>query len=133
MRVLNELIGKITRSTFPLLLLGQTGSGKEVDTRALHSQGLRREKVLVPVDCSALTPTRVKSEPFGHIGPLDRNELVSLVEIERRAVSHALRETGGDKHAAARVLGIGKSTFYGKLKGCTTPPVPKDQEAREGH
>jgi DNA-binding NtrC family response regulator len=133
MRLLNELTGKISRSNSPVFLSGETGTGKEVVARAIPSQEVRREKVLVPVDCLALTPTLVESQLFGHIGPPDRNELVPLAEIELRGVLHALRETGGDKHAAARLLGIGKSTFYRKLKGYTTPPLPKDQEPREGH
>ena len=310
MRLLNELIGKVSQSNSPVLLLGETGTGKEVVARAIHGTGLRREKVLVPVDCSALTPTLVESELFGHlkgaftgadrakrgllqtanggtifldeigelsvclqakllralqekeirpvgsteripidvrviaathrdleaavrggtfrqdlyfrlnviqlrlpplrerkidipllvayflekfsepvqpvraiadnalrrllaydwpgnvrelenaiecavalgsdpvltiddlasvprvasaISPPDRNELVPLAEIERRAVLHALRETGGDKCAAALVLGIGKTTLYRKLKGYTTPPLLIDQEPREGY
>jgi transcriptional regulator with GAF, ATPase, and Fis domain len=35
--------------------------------RAIHFSGLRREKTLVPVVCSALTPTLVESELFGHV------------------------------------------------------------------
>jgi len=45
-----------------------------------------------------------------------RDELLPLGELERRAVYRALRETGGDKLAAARLLGIGKTTLYRKLK-----------------
>jgi len=67
MHVLNELIAKVSRSTFPVLLIGDTGTGKELVARAIHFRGLRREKALVPVDCSALTPTLVESELFGHI------------------------------------------------------------------
>lgn len=44
------------------------------------------------------------------------SELLPLGEIERRAIFQALRETGGDKLIAARLLGIGKSTLYRKLK-----------------
>jgi transcriptional regulator of acetoin/glycerol metabolism len=39
-----------------------------------------------------------------------------LEEYEKRALLHALYETDGDKQAAARLIGIGKSTFYRKLK-----------------
>jgi two-component system response regulator HydG len=46
----------------------------------------------------------------------DTDEVVPLEELERRAIVHALRETGGDKLAAARLLGIGKTTLYRKLK-----------------
>jgi two-component system response regulator HydG len=44
----------------------------------------------------------------------------------RRALLHALRETGGDKLAAARLLGIGKTTLYRRLKEYTTAPKPMD-------
>ncbi|MCL6482123.1 MAG: hypothetical protein K6U02_10390 [Firmicutes bacterium] len=44
------------------------------------------------------------------------DELLPLEELERRAIFRALRETGGDKLAAARLLGIGKTTLYRKLK-----------------
>ena len=69
------------------------------------------------------------SGPILHVGDLPSNlqytsaerlpendELVPLEELERRAIFRALRETGGDKLAAARLLGIGKTTLYRKLK-----------------
>src|ERR1700724_2522792 len=46
----------------------------------------------------------------------ERNELVPLEELERRAILHTLRQTAGDKLAAARILGMGKTTLYRKLK-----------------
>lgn len=46
----------------------------------------------------------------------DGNELVPVTEIARRTVLHALRETRGDKLAAARLLGIGRTTLYRKLR-----------------
>jgi len=69
------------------------------------------------------------SGPILHVGDLpsnlqyaqteryaEQNELVPLEELERRAIFQALRETSGDKLAAARLLGIGKTTLYRKLK-----------------
>jgi DNA-binding NtrC family response regulator len=69
------------------------------------------------------------SGPILHVGDLPSNlqygtperlpqsgDLVPLEEMERRAIFRALREAGGDKLAAARVLGIGKTTLYRKLK-----------------
>jgi len=44
------------------------------------------------------------------------DELLPLEELERRAILRALRESSGDKLAAARLLGIGKTTLYRKLK-----------------
>ena len=69
------------------------------------------------------------SGPILHVGDLpsglhyavgDRmpqaDEVMPLEELERRAILRALREAGGDKLAAARLLGIGKTTLYRKLK-----------------
>jgi DNA-binding NtrC family response regulator len=69
------------------------------------------------------------SGPILHVGDLPSNlqhasgehlpqndELMPLEELERRAILRALREAGGDKLAAARLLGIGKTTLYRKLK-----------------
>jgi two-component system response regulator HydG len=69
------------------------------------------------------------SGPIVHVGDLpsslqystserapDRNEILPLEELERRAILKTLRETSGDKLAAARMLGIGKTTLYRKLK-----------------
>jgi two-component system response regulator HydG len=46
----------------------------------------------------------------------ESDEILPLEELERRAILRALRESGGDKLAAARLLGIGKTTLYRKLK-----------------
>jgi DNA-binding NtrC family response regulator len=69
------------------------------------------------------------SGPILHVGDLPFNlqhsngertlysdELLPLDELERRAILRAMRESGGDKLAAARLLGIGKTTLYRKLK-----------------
>jgi len=47
---------------------------------------------------------------------LESNELTTIDEMIRRAILRALHETNGDKLAAARLLGIGKTTLYRKLK-----------------
>ena len=46
----------------------------------------------------------------------ESDEILPLEELERRAILRTLRETGGDKLSAARLLGIGKTTLYRKLK-----------------
>jgi len=45
-----------------------------------------------------------------------KEELLPLEELERRAILSTLRQTGGDKQATARALGVGKTTLYRKLK-----------------
>ena len=51
-----------------------------------------------------------------------KDELLPLDELERRAILRTLRETNGDKVAAARMLGIGKTTLYRKLKQYRVEP-----------
>lgn len=67
MRQLYELIEKVSNGTSPILLEGETGTGKELVARGIHFNGPRHDKAFVPVDCSGLTPTLVESELFGHV------------------------------------------------------------------
>jgi DNA-binding NtrC family response regulator len=77
------------------------------------------------------------SGPVLHLGDLPSNlqyatpekvseadELQPLEILERRAIFRALQETAGDKLAAARLLGIGKTTLYRKLKQYESGPTP---------
>jgi two-component system response regulator HydG len=60
----------------------------------------------------------------------EKDELLPLDELERRAILRMLRETSGDKLAAARLLGIGKTTLYRKLKQYHMEhPSPEEREA----
>jgi len=57
---------EVANTECTVLLLGETGTGKELFARALHARGPRRASPLVTVNCGALPPTLIESELFGH-------------------------------------------------------------------
>jgi transcriptional regulator with GAF, ATPase, and Fis domain len=59
-------IRKVAPTTTTVLVQGETGTGKELVSRALHELGSRRQGPFVRVNCAALTPSLVESELFGH-------------------------------------------------------------------
>ncbi len=65
----NKMLGLIARvgpSSASVLLLGESGSGKELAARALHETSHRANKPLVALECSGLTESLFESELFGH-------------------------------------------------------------------
>jgi DNA-binding NtrC family response regulator len=57
---------KLSRGVIPVLLQGETGSGKEVIARFIHQGGPRRDQPLVCMNCAAIPPQLVESTLFGH-------------------------------------------------------------------
>jgi DNA-binding NtrC family response regulator len=66
MRRLYPLCARLAASAVPLIIEGETGTGKEVLAESLHAEGPRREGPFVVFDCTAVTPSLVEAELFGH-------------------------------------------------------------------
>lgn len=59
-------VRQVARADVPVLVLGETGSGKEVVARALHAQSRRANAPILRVNCGAIPPELIDSELFGH-------------------------------------------------------------------
>jgi Nif-specific regulatory protein len=60
-------VGQVANSRATVLLLGETGTGKEMIAKAIHYNSPRKDKPFVRVNCGALTGTLLESELFGHV------------------------------------------------------------------
>ncbi len=67
MKQLFGILEKVAPTDSTVLLLGETGTGKEVLARAIHHKSKRATRPFVVVDCGAVAPTLIESELFGHV------------------------------------------------------------------
>ncbi|MFA6146918.1 MAG: sigma 54-interacting transcriptional regulator [bacterium] len=66
MRNLVATIRRVAASDVPVLIEGETGSGKELVARGIHDASARRDRMFIVVNCGAISPSLIESELFGH-------------------------------------------------------------------
>jgi DNA-binding NtrC family response regulator/tetratricopeptide (TPR) repeat protein len=65
-RTLREAVARASRAPFPVLIEGESGSGKELVARAIHRLGSRRDRRFCALNCAALSDDLIEAELFGH-------------------------------------------------------------------
>ena len=125
------LLTRFARFDIPVLIEGETGTGKELAARSIHYQSARRDRPFIPVNCGALPDSLIENELFGHErgaytdarqagvglialaqgGTLFLDEVDSLsgraqVALLRFMQDHRYRPVGGahDRQADVRIL-----------------------------
>src|SRR6202051_2672340 len=66
MKAVRLAIRQVAKTDSTVLILGETGTGKELVARAIHQLSARRDALLVAVNCVAFAPGVIASELFGH-------------------------------------------------------------------
>ena len=84
-----ERVELVARSDVPVLLFGETGSGKEVVARAIHTRSERASGPFLRVNCGAIPPELVDSELFGH----ERGSFTGAVSMRKGWFERADRGT----------------------------------------
>lgn len=136
-------IGRYAKTEFPILLLGPSGTGKDVLAQQIHMHSSRAHCEFVSVNCSALTETLIESELFGHVkgsftgaindrkgafesargGTLFLDEIGDLplslqAKILRALENNEIRPVGSDKNITTnvRIIAATHQNLHEKIK-----------------
>ena len=102
LRQVLELVETVASSDSTVLLLGETGTGKELIARAIHDHSRRKNRTFVKLNCAAIPTGLLESELFGH-------------EKERSRAPSARRSGGWNWRIKARCFSTRSATFRWKF------------------
>ncbi len=85
MRDVYTQIGQIADSDYPVLILGETGTGKELVAQALHNFSSRKDKPFVALNVTAISESLLESELFGH----EKGAFTGADKVRKGMIEHA--------------------------------------------
>ncbi len=66
MKKVFDTVSRVAATNSNVLVIGKSGTGKELIAKAIHYNGLRKDKIFLPVNCGAISENLIESELFGH-------------------------------------------------------------------
>ncbi|MFO0727614.1 MAG: sigma-54 dependent transcriptional regulator [Myxococcota bacterium] len=124
MRALLEIVDQVAGSSVPVMVLGETGTGKELIARRLHQRSKRRSAPFIGVNCASLPRELAESELFGH----DKGTFTGAVRKQTGRFEEAgegtifLDEIGElDLQIQAKLLRVLQEAEITAIGGRTTP------------
>ena len=80
-----RLIRRLGDSDVTVLVQGETGTGKELVSRAIHTRGARADRMFMPINCGALSENLLESELFGH----EKGAFSGAIRLKRGLIEEA--------------------------------------------
>jgi DNA-binding NtrC family response regulator len=123
---IGELIRLAAKTASPLLITGETGTGKGVVARAIHFNGPRRDAPFIPINCAAIPENLIEAELFGN----ERGAFTGAMSVRKGIFELAdggtlfLDEIGAmPLHLQSKLLGVLDDRRVKRLGGNTFIPV----------
>lgn len=124
---LRHSVDSLARTDLPILILGESGTGKDVAARAIHYASPRQHRPFVPINCAAIAETLLESELFGHEkGAFTDAHAQRAGKFEAAAGGTLFLDEIGDLSAGgqAKLLRVLEEKVVYRVGG--TQPIPVD-------
>ena len=112
MQEISVLVREVAPAPTTVLLTGESGVGKEVVARAIHLQSPRKDKVFLPVNCSAIPETLLESQLFGYV----KGAFTGAGELSGRAFPARSRVARSSSTRSARCRSVCSRKFLGRSR-----------------